>query len=256
MNIIRKCFIITSIIFVGCNLFDDFHKPDLRLKFFKLNDQGYYIYPNERKYNHLIKEEAQKNKIDWMFVKSVIIKESRYSDHLVSITGAVGLMQLMPRQNSYISRNYKNFLKARRQRRNERGKRIYKGKSAKTWGLLYQHELQTLYRRYKRDTKKLYNIDKRFDPKWNIKEGVRQLAREYHYFKKRNGSNYKTRILASSSYNAGRRSVIKNKNRPDLDSIPINGQTEIYSIAVNRIYKALKNGNGQVYGKDIWVLYQ
>ncbi len=241
---------------MGCNIFDNFQNPDLSLKFFKLNEQGYYIYPNEKKYDTIIKEESEKNKIDWMFVKSVIIKESHYSEYLVSSTGAVGLMQLMPREGSYITENYHNFIKARKQKKNRNGKRLYKSKTAEYWGLQYKQDLLDLYNKHKKNKSKLYGFDKRFNPKWNIIEGIRHLAVEYHYFKKRNGSSYKTRILASSSYNAGRKSVIKHKNKPELDSIPINGQTEIYSIAVNRIYNALKNGDGQIYQNDIWVLYQ
>ncbi|MCB1192320.1 MAG: transglycosylase SLT domain-containing protein [Leptospiraceae bacterium] len=248
--------LILLLILVSCNIVDDFQKSDLSLKFFKLNNHGFYVYPNEKKYNQIIKRESEKHKIDWMFVKSVIIKESHYSEYLVSNTGAVGLMQLMPRKESYITENYNNFIKARKQKKNRDGERVYKGKTAEYWGLLYRKDLLSLYRKYKKSKSQLYKIDKRFNPKWNIIEGVRHLAIEYHYFKKRNGSNYKTRILASSSYNAGRRSVIKHKNKPEFDSIPINGQTEIYSIAVNRIYNALKHGDGQIHQNDIWVLYQ
>ena len=74
----------------------------------------------KKKFQEFIQEVSNKHEIDWMFAKSIIIKESHYADHLVSLSGAVGLMQLMPRNGSYVSESFKNYMIARKQKRDKR----------------------------------------------------------------------------------------------------------------------------------------
>lgn len=212
-------------------------------------------FPNEAKYDSHIKKISQKHKLNWLFAKAILIKESHYKENAVSISGAVGLMQLMPRKGSFTNINYKNYMKARRQRRNSRGLRIYKGKSALEWGKLYQTDLRQLVEEYGSNPEKLYKLDKRFDPYWNIESGIKQLAKEYHFFKKRGHSDYKSKILASSAYNAGRSAVRLSKRNKRYDRIPINRQTELYIGGVVRILNALERGNGRIFKWEEWVTW-
>jgi hypothetical protein len=218
-------------------------------------EKSKYYYPNEEKFQEYIIELSSKNKVDWMFVKSVIIKESHYADHLVSLSGAVGLMQLMPRTGSYTSESFTNYMIARKQKRNKSGVRIYKEKSAEEWGRIYQSELQNIYSMNKSNPELLYKLDRRFDPEWNIKEGIRQLATEYHFFLKRKHSEYESMILASAAYNAGRFAVMKSESNPKYDSIPINRETEKYIGSMLRVWEALKKGEGFIPENKSWVLW-
>lgn len=190
-----------------------------------------------------------------MFAKAVIIKESHYADHLVSQSGAVGLMQLMPRNGSYTTNAFVNYMIARKQKRDKDGKRIYREKTVEEWGRLYQIELQTLYATNRERPNELYKLDKRFDPEWNIKEGIRQLAAEYHFFLSRKHTEYESMILASAAYNAGRFAVMKSERNPKFDSIPINRETEKYIGSMLRVFEALKKGEGFIPENKSWVLW-
>ena len=190
----------------------------------KLIEKSKYYYPNEEKFQELVQQVSNKERIDWMFAKAIIIKESHYADHLVSLSGAVGLMQLMPRTGSYISPTF-------------------------------TAELQNIYSMNKSNPEELYKLDRRFDPEWNIKEGIRQLAAEYHFFVKRKHSEYESMILASAAYNAGRFAVMKLESNPKYDSIPINRETEKYIGSMLRVWEALKKGEGFIPENKSWVLW-
>ena len=221
----------------------------------KLIEKSKYYYPNEEKFQELVQQVSNKERIDWMFAKAIIIKESHYADHLVSLSGAVGLMQLMPRTGSYISPTFTNYMTARKQKRDKKGQRIYREKTAEEWGRIYQAELQNIYSMNKSNPEELYKLDRRFDPEWNIKEGIRQLAAEYHFFVKRKHSEYESMILASAAYNAGRFAVMKLESNPKYDSIPINRETEKYIGSMLRVWEALKKGEGFIPENKSWVLW-
>ena len=98
----------------------------------------------------------------------------------------------------------------------------------------------------------LYKLDRRFDPEWNIKEGIRQLAAEYHFYKRKH-SEYESMILASAAYNACRFAVMKLESNPKYDSIPINRETEKYIGSMLRVWEALKGR--RIYSENkSWVL--
>jgi hypothetical protein len=221
----------------------------------RLIEKSKYYYPNEEKFQEFIQEISSKQEIDWMFAKAIIIKESHYADHLVSLSGAVGLMQLMPRTGSYTSPAFKNYMAARKQKRDKKGQRIYRERTAEEWGRIYQAELQNIYSMNKSNPEELYKLDRRFDPEWNIKEGIRQLATEYHFFIKRKHSEYESMILASAAYNAGRFAVMKLESNPKYDSIPINRETEKYIGSMLRVWEALRKGEGFIPENKSWVLW-
>ena len=52
--------------------------------------------PNVQKFEHLVRAEAEKQKLDPALVKAVIAVESAYDPAAISPKGAVGLMQLIP----------------------------------------------------------------------------------------------------------------------------------------------------------------
>jgi soluble lytic murein transglycosylase-like protein len=241
----KKYFFLATLIFLSC----------LENRNPKLIDKSKYYYPNEEKFQEFIQIVSSNHEIDWMFAKSIIIKESHYADHLVSLSGAVGLMQLMPRNGSYISESFKNYMIARKQKRDKKGQRIYLQKTAEEWGRIYQAELQNIYAMNKSNPETLYKLDKRFDPEWNLKEGIRQLAAEYHFFIKRKHSEYESMILASAAYNAGRFAVMKSEPNPKFDSIPINRETEKYIGSMIRVWEALKKGEGFIPENKSWVLW-
>ncbi len=201
------------------------------------------------KYDKIIQEAAAKHKIDWILVKSVIIKESRYKDLQISYMGAAGIMQLMPREGAYRSENYYNYLMAR-----QSPDGAYNGLSNRKWAELYQRELKELVIKYSDSLSILYSKDKRFDPIWAIDEGSRQLASDYEFFKKRGHGPYTAKILTLAAYNAGRTRVVRSDDEPNYDAIPINGQTEMYVAAVQRIYKGLKSANGKITKSNSWII--
>lgn len=174
-------------------------------------------------------------------------KESHFVERHVSYAGAVGLMQLMPREGSYFSANYRAYQQARKS-----PNRVYQGKSQTEWGLAYQEQLRQIAALSSVDS--IYHIDRRFDPSYNIDEGTRQLARDYHFFRKRGHGPYTSQILAIAAYNAGRYAVMKEKLSPANDRIPINRQTELYVAGVQKIYLALQSGNGQLTQDDLYLL--
>ena len=212
----------------------------------------YYQFQDEEQIDFFLKREAEKRGIDFNFAKAVLIKESHYKKDVISSTGAVGLMQLMPRYGSYITDNYKNYELAKK----NKPKQIFKDKTHKEWISEYKKDLLNLLQDYSSNREGLYKKDKRFDPEWNIKSGVGQLAEEYKHFINRKHTEYKSRILSAAAYNAGKYSVMNDESKPKFDSIPINNQTEYYAISVEKIYQALKKGNGRLLKENIYLLYQ
>lgn len=207
-------------------------------------------FKNQTYINQLLKKNASRHNLDWLFARAILIKESHYIDDAVSGAGAVGLMQLMPRKGSLITRNYQYFMRARKMKRDQHGHRWYKGKTARDWGKDYQQkDLWKLIQLYKDSPAKLYQHDRRFDPAWNIQSGVAQLARDYKHFLKRGHNHYYALAYTAAAYNAGPGAVIASKANRRHDRIPVNRQTEYYTASVLRLYKALQAGNGRVYWK-------
>lgn len=211
-----------------------------------------YIRYNQ--FDEQIKEISSDHAMDWMLVKAVIIKESHFDDTFISTAGAVGLMQLMPREGSYISENYRHFMSSRRQFRNKSGERIYRGKKDEEWASLYVQELDSIRSTYKSDSEELYESDARFNPEWNLNSGITQLANDFNYFRKRGHGTYGSRIYALAAYNAGRGAVVVNKSERKLDRIPVNRQTELYVGYIERIYEELKKQAGTINKENEWVL--
>ncbi len=208
------------------------------------------VYDDEEQVDGLLKIYAQQFSLDWLFAKAIVIKESHYRQFAISRSGAVGYMQLMPRWGSYTTQNYRNYMAARKQRRNAAGERIYKGLEARQWGRAYQQDLEQLLIDNGQDMNQLYAKESRFDPNFNIRSGTGQLAENYHFYRKRGHRDYVAMVLAASSYHAGRTPVTV-KGAPRLDRIPINRGTEFYAADVMRTYKALKRvGNGRILKKD------
>ncbi|MCB1314695.1 MAG: transglycosylase SLT domain-containing protein [Leptospiraceae bacterium] len=215
-------------------------------------------FPDQERIDNWLRTEAEKQGIDWIIAKAVLIKESHYGPANVSSTGAVGLMQLMPRRGSHTTPAYEAFMKARRQPRAADGLRYHAGKSAPDWGRIYQRELIDLHEKHRLSPQlmeELYSIDTRFNPQWNIQSGVRQLAGDYKYFYNRHKSEYVSVAYAACAYNAGRSAVAVDKNQPRHDRIPVNRETEHYVSAVLRIYLALKEGNGRIPRERARVLF-
>lgn len=61
------------------------------------------IYRPTREVRHLIAENAVRFSLTTELLQSVILVESKYDNHAVSRTGAVGIMQLMPETAAWIS---------------------------------------------------------------------------------------------------------------------------------------------------------
>ncbi|MFK7921266.1 MAG: transglycosylase SLT domain-containing protein [Bacteroidia bacterium] len=203
--------------------------------------------PDYTSWDSLFQATGDQYDLDWMLAKAVMIKESHCVERHVSYAGAVGLMQLMPREGSYFSANYRAYQQARKS-----PDRVHQGKSQTEWGNAYQAELEEIAAL--KSTDSIYQLDIRFDPKYNIKEGTRQLAGDYHFFRKQGHGPYTSQILAIAAYNAGRYAVMKNKLSPATDRIPINRQTELYVGGVQKIYLALQSGNGQLSQDDLYLL--
>ncbi|MCB1175269.1 MAG: transglycosylase SLT domain-containing protein [Leptospiraceae bacterium] len=211
---------------------------------------------NQPQIDTWLQREAATRNLDWRFAKAVLIKESHYVAYAVSGSGAVGLMQLMPRQGSYTTGNYNNMMAARRQNRDADGLRWYKGRTARQWSRAYQADLWDLLQKYRKTPAELYKQDSRFDPLWNIQSGVAQLAREYHRFRDRRHSAYSAMIYAAAAYNAGPGAVVVDKKNRRHDRIPVNKQTEYYTATVLKIYRALVKGDGRVRWRDRYVLLE
>ncbi len=203
--------------------------------------------PDYAKWDSLLQEAGQRHDLDWMLAKAVMIKESHFVERYVSYAGAVGLMQLMPREGSYFSDAYRGYQKARKS-----AGRIYQGKSQVAWGELYQAELLKIAAASSADS--IYALDRRFEPAYNLDEGTRQLSSDFHFFRKRGHGPYTSQILAIAAYNAGRYAVMTDRSDPQRDHIPINRQTELYVAGVQKIYLALQSGNGQLQEDDLYLL--
>ncbi len=194
--------------------------------------------PNEKEYGLFLQEAGRTHDLDWLFAKAILIKESHFQEDLISSTGAVGPMQLMPREGSYTTENYTSYVRAK----TSKG-RVYKGKTAEQLAALYRQDLEKLVE--DGETKK----DKRFDPAWNINEGVRQLAEEHTFFLAETKDPYYAKIFTAAAYNAGRTAVLRKTTH-----IPVNKQTEYYAPEVLQIYDALVEGNGRLRWEDCWLL--
>lgn len=204
-------------------------------------------------YDSLFKQIAVGKELEWTWLKSIMIKESRGKGDLISSAGAVGLMQLMPRDGSFTDQNYRNYQAARKQKRQKDGLRYFEEKTEFFWAKVYRKSLDSLQKNF--FGKALYEKDKRFDPNWNISEAARQLGSDYQFFKSRGHDSYKARILAFAAYHAGRYAVMKEKQNPAADHIPINQQTELYVAHVERIIVELKKGDGTIAQGNHWLLY-
>ena len=208
-------------------------------------------------YNHwdaILQQETENKEVDWILIKAIILKESHFDSTFVSTAGAVGLMQLMPREGSFITDHYRFFQKARRQKRNAEGKRMYQGRSDVEWARRYVADLDSLKKAHLLNPKDLYQLDTRFDPPANIREGTRQFTSDFQYFRGRGHGPYTSRILSLAAYNAGRGAVVKNKENTRQDRIPINRQTELYVAYVEKIYEMLKSEGGKVNERNAWIL--
>lgn len=153
----------------------------------------------EAHYQALVTEAAQEQKIEPCLAQAIY--ETEYvGPFYVSETGAVGVMELMPREGSYTTTNYRNYQKARK----EKGRR-YKGKSAEQWAKAYVQDLARMAKPFidKKDYDGLYATDSRFNPEWNISEGVRELAVAFHHFEAKGHLNHDASLLAMAAYNGG-----------------------------------------------------
>ncbi len=210
----------------------------------------FHEFPDEELIDSYLQKESERRGIDYLFAKAILIKESHYKKSNISSTGAVGLMQLMPRYGSYITENYKNYELAGKEKN-----KMYRGKSRQEWVSEYKKELIEMFGYNQTVQAELYKKDKRFDPEWNIRSGVGQLSEEYKFFISRKHSEYKSRFLAAAAYNAGRFAVMKEKSNSKYDSIPINNQTEYYVVAVEKVYQVLKKHNGRFPKDSMFLLY-
>ncbi len=186
-------------------------------------------YSKEKKeesvYIDTLKSAAETESIDVCFARAVY--DIEYYDPLyISSTGAVGIMELMPREGSYTTVNYDNYIKARKRRNH-----VFEGKTVEEWAEAYVLDLTYLLEQYKNQSEKLVEKDKRFDPKYNIQEGVRELAVAYHYFRAKNYEELRVMEFAAASYNAGIPAVENGG-----DHVPKNDATEYYVPEVMRIY--------------------
>ncbi|MEO0896952.1 MAG: transglycosylase SLT domain-containing protein [Bacteroidota bacterium] len=196
---------------------------------------------------------AEEKDIDWMLAKAIVIKESHMDAYYLSYAGAAGLMQLMPREGSFINSSYRNYLAVRKQKR-KTGVNSLNGKSDREWASLYVSELQEEMQRVTNHPDSLPLLDKRFDPEWNVRDGIRQFTSDYSFFRARKHSHYTASLLAIAAYNAGRYAVMKDKLSPSLDRIPINKQTELYVAFVWKIYQQLQEQEGKINKANEWVV--
>lgn len=177
-------------------------------------------------YLALLADAAEREQVDVCLAQAIYAIESVFGPYYISSTGAVGLMQLMPRDGSFITENYAHYEQARKTK-----ERSYRGKTVEEWATAYQIDLIILLGQQSRDLPTLYRIDSRFDPTWNIQEGVRQLSADYHHFQAKGYADRTAAHFAIASYNAGRDAVEKGK-----DHIPQNGETERYTAGVLSLY--------------------
>ena len=198
------------------------------------------VYTTNPSYDKMQQEAAEFYDIDWLLAKAVRIKESHDNPYLISNVGAVGLMQLMPREGSWTTSSHENYLKARKKSLRN-AERTYEQKSYLEWGETYQDDLESIVSSSPKD--ELYKKDLRFDPEWNIGEGTRELAYNIGFLRK-NGFDQKTLfvagqerpaylVLAVAAYNAGLGTVLDG-------NIPKNPQTSQYVPEVFALYDLLK----------------
>ncbi|MEO1625360.1 MAG: transglycosylase SLT domain-containing protein [Bacteroidota bacterium] len=202
----------------------------------------------------LIRQAADSFALDWVLVKAIVLKESHADPWYVSTAGAVGLMQLMPREGSWVSSNYQNFQEARKKPRNQAGQRVHRGKTVEEWAGRYVAQLDSLKALYYGREEELLVLDRRFGTLDNLVEGTRQFADDVQYFRSRKHGPYVARLLALAAYNAGRGAVAWDRTQPRLDRIPINRQTELYVALVERMYQALLAEEGVVNARNEWIL--
>lgn len=146
-------------------------------------------------------EAANEHSIDVLLAKAVRVKESFDEPSLVSTTGAVGLMQLMPTSKGrmYTTENYENYLLARQQK-----DRTWNGKRHLEWAALYQADLEAL--RDATPLDELVTRDQRFDAQWNIRQGTRHLAADIEHFGKKypGAADEDVARMAAAAYYTGR----------------------------------------------------
>ncbi len=160
--------------------------------------EGKYNF-TETHYREVVKEAAKKQKIEPCL--AVAVYETEYvGPFYVSETGAVGVMELMPREGSYTTINYENYQKARK----SKGRR-YNGKSAEKWAQAYHNDLAVMANGFikTKDYEGLFARDSRFNPEWNIPEGVRELAVAFHHFEAKGHLVHDASLLAMAAYNGG-----------------------------------------------------
>ena len=184
-------------------------------------------------FENIVRKEARVQKIEFALAKSVYMIESRFDASFVSSTGAVGVMQLMPKKGSYITTNYENYRAAQ----HKKGF-VYKGLSKEAWINFYMDDVIKLKKEYMGhdDYCGLIKKDKRFDANWNIAEGVRELAFDFHHFSKKGHSLDNSVQFAFAAYQAGIPAVEKG-----TDHIPKNGDTEHYVKICFGFYKINRN---------------
>ena len=153
----------------------------------------------ETHYRKLVKEAAKKEKIEPCLAHAIY--ETEYvGAFYISETGAIGVMELMPREGSYTTTNYENYQKARKTK-----ERTYQGTSAKKWAAAYVEDLARMAKPFidKKDYDGLYAKDSRFNPEWNIPKGVRELAVAFHHFEAKGHLVHDASLLAMAAYNGG-----------------------------------------------------
>lgn len=170
-------------------------------------------------------EAANEYGVDVLLAKAVRVKESFDESDLVSTTGAVGLMQLMPTSKGtmYTTENYKNYVRAAR-----RKDRMWNGKKHRDWAALYQADLETF--RDATPLDELVKRDQRFDAQWNIRQGTRHLAADLEHFHKKypDASDEERVRITLGAYYTGRSRVswtpakgahIPKDTRPYVDDV-------------------------------------
>lgn len=146
-------------------------------------------------------EAAEEHGIDVLLAKAIRVKESFDEPDLVSTTGAVGLMQLMPTSKGtmYTTENYENYRRAR-----QRKDRRWNGRKHLAWAAAYQADLEAL--RDATPLDKLVTKDQRFDAEWNIRQGTRHLAADLKHFSKKypDATDEEMARMAVAAYYTGR----------------------------------------------------
>ncbi len=154
----------------------------------------------ESHYQDVLRTVAAQKGIDFCLAKAIYETEYTGSPFYVSETGAVGVMELMPREGSYTTANYDNYQAARKSKG-----RMHEGKSAEQWAAAYHNDLAIMANGYLKtnDYEGLFAKDSRFNPEWNIPEGVRELAEDYNHFEAKGHLAHDATLLAMAAYNGG-----------------------------------------------------